>query len=207
MSGKRTKLTALQQRFADQLLLDPLDAAKAYVRAGGKPKAAKQNAYHMLQVKKVQAYLQRRRAARAVKLEVKQDAVLEDLEGFRRLTVHDFFEQDPTDDAPRMRPLSEIQGPAAKFIKRIKTTRKTFLHKDGTCETQIATEVTLHDILRVEEMIGRHLGIWKEQLHLHLHRSDDLVGKSDEQLEKEINELKEAEVTGVRTEPKRIEGG
>lgn len=207
MSAKRTKLTPLRQRFVDELLMDPLDATAAYVRAGGQPKSAKQNAYHMLQAPAVQAYLSERRAARAAKLQVKQEAVLEDLEGFRNLTVHSFFVQDPVDRAPRLRPLSEIQGPAAKFIRKIKTKRSHYFQKDGTMVTTVEEEIELHSILKVEEMIGRHLGTWKEQINPNHANSDDLIGKTDEQLEREIAELKTAEVMDIRSEPKRIEGG
>lgn len=71
-------LTAKQQRFVDEYLID-LNATKAAIRAGYSANTAEQQASRLLTNVKVRAYLEKRQDERAGRVEITQDMVLREL--------------------------------------------------------------------------------------------------------------------------------
>lgn len=71
-------LTAKQQRFVDEYLID-LNATKAAIRAGYSANTAEQQASRLLTNVKVRAYLEKRQGERAGRVEITQDMVLREL--------------------------------------------------------------------------------------------------------------------------------
>lgn len=71
-------LTAKQQRFVDEYLID-LNATQAAIRAGYSANTAEQQASRLLTNVKVRAYLSERQSARAGRVEITQDMVLKEL--------------------------------------------------------------------------------------------------------------------------------
>ena len=71
-------LTAKQQRFVDEYLID-LNATQAAIRAGYSPKTADQQASRLLTNVKVRQYLAQRQGERAERTEITQDMVLKEL--------------------------------------------------------------------------------------------------------------------------------
>lgn len=71
-------LTAKQQRFADEYLID-LNATQAAIRAGYSPKTADQQASRLLTNVKVRQYLAQRQGERSERTAITQDMVLREL--------------------------------------------------------------------------------------------------------------------------------
>ena len=72
------KLTAKQQRFCDEYLID-LNATQAAIRAGYSPKTAEQLAYQLLQKTSVQNHISELQKKREERTEITQDSVLHEL--------------------------------------------------------------------------------------------------------------------------------
>lgn len=72
---KKVKLTAKQQRFCDEYLID-LNATQAAVRAGYTPKYAHTNASKLLQITTIKDFIAKRMAEKENKLIADQDEVL-----------------------------------------------------------------------------------------------------------------------------------
>lgn len=66
------KLTAKQQRFCDEYLID-LNATQAAIRAGYSPKTAEQLAYQLLQKTSVQNHISELQKKREERTEITQD--------------------------------------------------------------------------------------------------------------------------------------
>ncbi|CAM3896454.1 PBSX phage terminase small subunit [Pseudomonas reidholzensis] len=71
-------LTAKQQRFVDEYLID-LNATQAAIRAGYSPKTADQQASRLLTNVKVRQYLTKRQGERSERTAITQDMVLREL--------------------------------------------------------------------------------------------------------------------------------
>lgn len=74
----RKALSKLRQRFGDEYLLD-LNAAGAWVRAGGSKNGAKQSAHNALSDPALQAYLQEQMDKRRERTQIEADDVLRDI--------------------------------------------------------------------------------------------------------------------------------
>jgi hypothetical protein len=76
------ELTALQERFVEEMMLDPTSATRAYIKAGGRGAAgssARQQAARMMADGGVRAALAAARADRAARLRIDSDWVVEKL--------------------------------------------------------------------------------------------------------------------------------
>jgi hypothetical protein len=68
-------LTTLQERFVDQYISRPANAAQAYITAGGAPKSAKISACKLLKHPKVQEALQRQQERLQSEFSVSRESI------------------------------------------------------------------------------------------------------------------------------------
>ncbi len=80
-----TKLTAKQQRFADEYLID-LDPAQAAIRAGYDPKTARRSAQQNMKKPEIQQAIQTAMQNRQARTEITQDRVIQE---YARLAFFD----------------------------------------------------------------------------------------------------------------------
>lgn len=78
VTGKQQRLTAKQQRFVEEYLID-LNATKAAVRAGFSAKTAEQQGYQLLQKTLVAQAIQQGMDARSERTEISADYVLQSI--------------------------------------------------------------------------------------------------------------------------------
>jgi hypothetical protein len=127
--------------------------------------------------------------AEAARVEVvSRVQLVEELERWRNLTLLDFFEVDDAGRMVRLLPLTKMRPDAQRAIRKVRM--QTTTTKDG--DTQTTIEVDLHDGLKIREMIGKALGLWRdgeihEHRHIHLHRP--LREMSDAELAQEADVL------------------
>lgn len=150
------KLTAKQQRFVDEYLID-LNATQAYLRAGYQvsENVAAVNALRLLKNAKIQEVLSQAMQERAKRTEITADRVLKELAkiGFADLKeVVDWTEEGKV----ILRASNEVDG---SILSEVSETEIDF--GDYIKRTK---KVKLHDKMRALEMIGKHLGMFTDKI-------------------------------------------
>lgn len=139
------KLTAKQERFVNEYLVD-LNATAAAKRAGYSEKTAEQVGYQLLQKTSVSAAIQERRAKLRGKLEITQEAVLQELAAIAFANGTDFV---------------TVTGAGLLCVKPTNEVAKEKLPAiAGIKYNQLGIEIKLHDKVRALELLGKHLGVF-----------------------------------------------
>jgi len=162
------KLTARQERFVDEYMID-LIATQAAIRAGYSAKHASNIASNLMGKNQVLEAIARRMALRSKRTGIIADRVLRELArvGFANITdVADTATVSVKEDA-------DCDDTAA--IQSIKV--KTIPTDDGDI---VEREIKMHDKLKALEQIGRHLGMWNDKLQLNATlntKFDDIISQ------------------------------
>ncbi|WP_097003918.1 terminase small subunit [Lacrimispora amygdalina] len=150
-------LTAKQKIFADEYLID-LNATRAYKVAYPKVKndeTASAAGARLLRNVKVEDYIQKRMKDREKRTEITQDMVLKELAkiGFADVTDFVSIEDKGTYKAVQVKTTDEMPGDKLGAIAGIK-------------EGANGIEIKLNDKGKALELIGRHLGMFKDKLEV-----------------------------------------
>ena len=146
-------LTEKQKIFADEYLTD-LNATRAYKVAYPRVKnddVAAPAAARLLRNVKVANYVEERMQERQKRTEVTQDRVIEELAAIAFARVTDYAEV--TGGAVRIRNTEELTETQIRAIAGI---------KDG----KFGVELKLNDKEKALELLGRHLGMFKDKLEV-----------------------------------------
>lgn len=142
------KLTAKQQRFCDEYLID-LNATQAAIRAGYSPRTAEQAASRLLRFVKVQDEIAREMAERSKRTGINQDRVLMEIAKMAFVNMDDVIDLDT----------AQVKQTATKddlaCIQSVKIKPTEF----GT-----EREIKLCDKKSNLELLGRHLGMFKDKV-------------------------------------------
>ena len=160
------KLTAKQQRFVDEYLID-LNATQAAIRAGYSEKTAFSIGTENLRKPLIQKAIQQRKQAREQRTEITR--VIQELAaiGFARATDYAKIVPGGGVDFVSTDELTESQKAAVVSIK----------------ETQNGTEIRLADKLKALELIGKHLGMFDRNTNgIDQEIEDDPLTKSIEKV-------------------------
>lgn len=151
-------LSAKQHRFVAEYLLD-LNAAAAARRAGYSEKTAKQQGARLLATPSVAGAIEEAQSALAADLGVRQEQVVATLAAIAFTEIRDVvtWGDDYEDDGRRcmsvqLRPAASLSADAAAAVNEF--------HVDA----QGRLRVKLHDKLRALELLGKHLGMFKESV-------------------------------------------
>lgn len=157
------KLTAKQQRFIDEYLVD-FNATQAAIRAGYR----KQNAYQIgsenLRKPKIQSEIARRQKDLQRRTEVSQDRVVKEL---MRVAFADMA------DYAQVQPYAVVNEDGIEVVKQVVTFTKTSALTDDQ-RAAIASikqgangiEVKLWDKLKALELLGRHIGMFNDKISI-----------------------------------------
>lgn len=144
------KLTAKQQRFCDEYLID-LNATQAAIRAGYSPRTAEQAASRLLRFVKVQDEIAREMAERSKRTGINQDRVLMEIAKMAFVNIDDVIDLDT----------AQVKQTATKddlaCIQSVKIKPTEF----GT-----EREIKLCDKKSNLELLGRHLGMFKDKVEI-----------------------------------------
>lgn len=143
------KLTAKQKLFVDEYLID-LNATQAAIRAGYSTKRAQEIGYQLLRKTTVSEVIDQALAERSRRTGISQDRVLQELA--RIALVNPLNVVDPESGEVR----TDISPDDAAAIASV--TRK--FGKTVECS------VRLHDKVKALELLGRHLGMYKDKLEV-----------------------------------------
>lgn len=144
------KLTAKQQRFCDEYLID-LNAAQAAIRAGYSPRTAEQAASRLLTIVKVSDEIAREMAERSKRTGINQDRVVKELAKLAFVNIADVV--DLENATVRISATDEDLA----CIQSVKIKPSEF----GT-----EREIKLYDKKASLELLGRHLGMFKDKLEV-----------------------------------------
>ena len=146
-------MTEKQKIFADEYLID-LNATRAYRKAYPsvkKDETAAAAAARMLRNVKVAAYIQERMQERQKRTEITQDRVLEELAAIAFAKATDYAEV--KEGQVVIKNTEELDEQQIRAIAGIK-------------EGKFGIEVKLNDKEKALELIGRHLGMFKDKLEV-----------------------------------------
>ena len=139
------KLTAKQERFVDEYLVD-LNATAAARRAGYSEKTAEVIGYENLRKPQIMAAIHERQQNLQGKLEITREAVLQELAAIAFANGTDFV---------------TVTGAGLLCVKATSEVPKNKLPAiAGIKYSQLGIEIKLHDKVRALELLGKHLGVF-----------------------------------------------
>lgn len=147
------EVTEKQKVFADEYLID-LNATRAYKVAYPTVKnddTAAAAATRMLRNVKVAEYIQERMQDRQKRTEITQDKVLQELAAVAFSNATDYVEV--RDNAVIIKDTASLSDTQIKALAGIK-------------ESRGGIEVKLNDKLKALELLGRHLGMFKDKVEV-----------------------------------------
>ena len=146
-------MTEKQKIFADEYLID-LNATRAYRVAYPsvkKDETAAAAAARMLRNVKVAAYLQQRMQERQKRTEITQDRVLQELAAIAFAKATDYAEI--KNECVRIKDTAELDEQQVRALAGIE-------------EGKFGIKVKLNDKEKALELLGRHLGMFKDKLEV-----------------------------------------
>jgi len=152
MPPRTSDLTALEAAFVREYLVD-LCGAEAVRRSGSKAKHPNTLANQMMKRPHIKAAIDAAMAARAERTEITQDRVLNELALIAFGDLADFVEWGP--GGVRMREGADLDPDKRRALAEVAET----VTKEGGSQ-----RVKMHDKLGALTLIGKHLGIFKEQV-------------------------------------------
>lgn len=148
------KLTPKQQMFCDEYLID-LNATQAAIRAGYSNKTAKEIGCNLLTKVNIRAYIDQKMAERSRRCGITADRVLNELAKIGFCNAADLinFNQATVKE--------EADNYDTAAIQSVKV--KTMSSENGD---MIEREVKLYDKTKSLELIGKHLGMFKDKVEV-----------------------------------------
>lgn len=159
--AKSGRMTELQERFVVEYLID-LNATAAAIRAGYDPVTASRLAPKMVKPDTLTGMaIARAKAARAVRVGLNADRVLEVLGKIVNGDRRSVFREDGTLKAPH-----EFDADDQALIEGVKTRRIVEVGEDGKMQQAEVQEVKLASLTPAITLAMRHLGLLNDKLEL-----------------------------------------
>lgn len=187
------KLTPKQQAFVNEYLVD-LNATQAAIRAGYSQKTARKIGQENLTKPDIQKEIQKAIKEREKRTEINQDFVLRELFAIANANGSDFaqvaeepiivngsYVVDPDTGEIKMREV-------VKIIPTDKLPEEKQKAISGIKETRNGIEVNTCDKVRALELLGKHLGMFKEKVEVSGNIKNPYEGLTTEELKKLIQD-------------------
>ena len=147
------KLTAKQQRFVDEYLID-LNATQAAIRAGYSADTAMEQGYQLLRKTSVSNAISQAMAHRSRRTGITQDRVLRELARVAFVNANDVIDT----DSATVRADATADDLACIQSVKVKVS-------ESEMGSSSEREIKLYDKMRALEMLGKHLGIFERRDH------------------------------------------
>lgn len=148
------KLTEKQKIFVNEYLID-LNATQAAIRAGYKPSSARQVGTENMSKPSIRACIDQAIAERSKRTGINQDRVIRELARLAFVNASDVIDMD---EASIKCNASEDDTAAIASVKV-----KTIPTKEGD---GVEREIRLNDKLKALELLGKHLGMFKDNINI-----------------------------------------
>ena len=160
------KLTAKQQRFIEEYLID-LNATQAAIRAGYSVNNADKIGSELLGKTRVRESLSEQIAERSKRTGINQDRVVRELAKLAFVKMTDIV-----DDHGRIKGTASDDDLAC--IESVK-----YKHSDSDAGSSVEREVKIASKLKALELLGKHLGMWNDKLNVNLNLPVFYAGEDD----------------------------
>lgn len=144
------KLTAKQRRFCDEYLID-LNATQAAIRAGYSPDTANVIGSENLAKPYIQQRIQKQMDERAARTNITQDKVIEELAKIAFSDICNYLKVE--NNQVKIFDTDSIQKEVLAAIAEIR-------------QGNYGLTIKLYDKLKALELLGRHLGMFKDKLEI-----------------------------------------
>ena len=191
------KLTAKQQRFCDEYLID-LNASQAAIRAGYSKKRASEQAYQLLQKTTVQNHIAELQKKREKRTEITQDSVLRELALIAFAKASDYakvVEKDVTIEVEgNVVPVLDENGKPVKYrtVEPVLTDELTEEQKKAIAvikKGRDGFEIKPYSKIQALELLGKHLGMFTEKVEVKNTTPNAFEGLTTEELKKLIDDV------------------
>lgn len=145
------KLTAKQQKFVDEYLID-LNATQAAIRAGYSPNTASAQGARLLINVNISNAIAQAMAHRSRRTGITQDRVLRELAKIAFVNANDVIDPDSA---------TVRQGAAEEDLSCIQSVKVKMSESDIGSSSE--REIKLADKLRALELLGKHLGLFDKR--------------------------------------------
>ena len=169
------KLTEKQKRFVEEYLID-LNATQAAIRAGYSPNTARDIGCENLAKPNIRACIDKEIAERSKRTGINQDRVIRELARLAFVNANDVIDME---EAKLKDGATEDDTAAIASVKV-----KTIPTKEGE---GIEREIKLTDKLKALELLGKHLGMFKDKVEI------DATVKSTAKLDSILSQLGDEE--------------
>lgn len=156
-------MTEAQKRFCDEYLID-LNATRAYKVAYPsckKDETARANGSRLLTNANVQAYIEEAKKEREERTKITQDMVLKELAKIAFFNPKNIFNENNT-----LKDVIDLDDDIASVITSVETFEEFDGYGDDREKIGNTTKVKLADKMKALEMIGRHLGMFKDKVEV-----------------------------------------
>ena len=157
------KLSARQRVFVEEYLVD-LNATRAAARAGYAASSARNNGTSRLTTPAIAAAIEEALAARSARTQVAADRVVLELARVGFSDLRRVFTPEG-----RLRDLTSLDDDTAAAIASIKVVTRRRTEPGQPAEVDYVTEVKFWDKNAALEKLGRHLGMFREQIDVEVH--------------------------------------
>lgn len=191
------KLTAKQQRFCDEYLID-LNATQAAIRAGYSLKTARAQGQRMLTNVDIQTYISELIKKREERTEITQDSVLRELALIAFAKASDYakvIEKDAMIEVEgNMVPVLDEDGNQVKYrtVEPILTDELTEDQKKAIAvikKGRDGFEIKPYSKIQALELLGKHLGMFTEKVEVKNTTPNAFEGLTTEELKKLIDDV------------------
>lgn len=192
-----SKLTEKQRLFADEYLID-LNATRAYkevYKSCKKDETANVNGCKLLRNTKVYDYIQERMKEREKRTEITQDFVLKELFAIASTKGSDFAK---VVEKSFMQPILDAEGNVVGekevFYKTVEVELTDNIPEDkkkaisGIKQGKNGIEVNSCDKVRALELLGRHLGMFKDKVEVSGSINNPYEGLTTEELKRLVKD-------------------
>jgi len=153
MPDSKSQLTPKQERFVGEYLTD-LNATQAAIRAGYSRKRASEYGYQLLKKTTVQKAVQKAQEQWSKRVQINQDRVLRELGAIRFSNIADFVSWDSK--GVTLKDSTQLTPEQSICVSEVFET----VTRDGSRTVRLK----LHRKEKALELIGRHLGMFKDKL-------------------------------------------
>lgn len=180
-------MTDAQKRFCDEYLID-LNATRAYKVAYPnckKDDTANAASSRMLRNVKVQEYISKKQQEIEKRTEVTQDMVIKELAKIAFLDIRKLYTENG-----QLKNIADMDSETAGAISSLETLEEYEGYGDDREKIGDTQKVKLLDKTKALELLGRHLGIFKEKVTIdgNGNTNNPFSGMSTEELRKILNE-------------------
>jgi phage terminase small subunit len=164
MKKKKRELTRLQAKFLHLYLTNPgISGAECVRKAGYKTKYPNKLANQLLDNNRLAERIKKAREKLRERTEITQDKVLKELALCGFSDLKNYVDIEPETGVIRAKDFEEMPPQASRALKTIRENRIIKEDADGKKVTVYdKVNFELHDKLKALELVGKHLGMFKE---------------------------------------------